>query len=533
MGIRKKVTFIICLLCISLTTTVCIIAGLITTSDKKTDIGSSLAETAFLTSEKLDRYMWSRYSEIKTFSQVDSLVSADNQQTTRDVLNNLQSNIPAFSWIGLTDKKGKVVVSTGSILEGVDISMRPVFTEGIKGEFLGDVHDAVLLSKLLPNPTGEPMKFVDVSFAISDIKGEKKGVLAAHLSWEWVREVQRRVIALEKHKRNLQVYIVSLNGNTVLLGPEKSIGKTLNIETVDTARTKKNGWAVERLPDGKEYLIGYSFSNGYYEYKGFGWTVLTIQPLQEAYKPVVMNILFIAITGVVFTLLFSIGGWYFAGTITEPLVFAAEAADKLRFGDVAPIPVYKGVKEAEALCRSINELIFSLSDAEKRLDKMQYAAHTDRLTGLPNRAALDEYIVKTTALAARNEKPLEFLYIDLDGFKPINDKYGHAAGDLVLIEVGKRLNECIRKEEIVARIGGDEFVAIIYSDESNAGESVAQRILNALTSPFDIGTMEVSAGCSIGISRWNKDLSVKAVLENADKALYMSKKSGKNRFTRL
>lgn len=533
MGIRKKVTFIICILCFSLTTTVCIIAGMKTTNDKKNDIGSSLAETAFLTSEKLDRYMWSRYSEIKTFSQVDSLVSVNNPQVSRDVLNNLQANIPAFSWIGMTDNKGKVLASTGSILEGVDISKRPVFSEGLKGEFLGDVHDAVLLANLLPNLSGEPMKFVDVSFALEDSYGNKKGVLAAHLSWEWMREVRNRVIAPDHNKKNLQVYIVSLKGNTVLLGPEKEIGKSLNIASLEKARTEKNGWAVEKFPDGREYLVGYSFSRGYYEYKGFGWTVLTIQPLKEAYKPVVMNIIFIALTGVVFTLLFSIGGWYFAGTIAEPLIFAAEAADKLRFGNVAPIPVYKGIKEAEALCTSINDLIFNLSDAEKRLDKMQYAAHTDRLTGLPNRAALDEFIVKTTALAARNERSLEFLYIDLDGFKPINDKYGHAAGDIVLIEVGKRLNECIRKEEIAARIGGDEFVAVIYSDESNAAEAVAQRILSALTRPFDIGTTEVSAGCSIGISRWNKDLPVKAVLEKADEALYISKKSGKNRFTRL
>lgn len=530
MEIRKYVTLRITLLCVLLTAAMTAVIGMKSISDKKKEIGSALAETAYLTSDKMDRYMWSRYSEIKTFSRISVIRNAENYDEIRDTINDLQKNIPSFSWIGFTDAAGTVKASTSGILEGVDISKRPVFSEGIKGEFVGDVHDAVLLAKLLPNPSGEPMKFVDISFAVGG-EEEPKGVLATHLSWEWVNEMQSNFLDPVNMRNNSSVYIVSYD-NTVLLGPKEEIGSKLALDSLKYARNNDSGWRVEDWGDGSKYLTGYSFSNGYGDYKGLGWTVLIRQPLNVAYQPVQQLQVFIISTGVLFTLIFSAAGWVFAGAVSSPIVSVAKAADKLRFGKIAPIPVYKGIKEIEALSDSINDLILSLSSTESELDSMRSIALADKLTGLPNRAALERFLEKNTALAARQGFALEFMYIDLDGFKPINDTYGHAAGDQVLKEVGRRLTASVRKEEIAARIGGDEFAAVLFASDLNTGENVAGRIIESVSMPVDIDGKSVRVGCSIGISLWESGNCTAEVFEKADKALYISKKNGKNRYTR-
>jgi diguanylate cyclase (GGDEF)-like protein len=163
---------------------------------------------------------------------------------------------------------------------------------------------------------------------------------------------------------------------------------------------------------------------------------------------------------------------------------------------------------------------------------METLAHHDRLTGLPNRLALD-YFVKDAKVKARREGlTLTFLYMDLDGFKNVNDTLGHQAGDFVLQEVGQRLKKNVREDEIVVRLGGDEFVMVLYTSqrrpEDNA-EVVADRIISALNEPFIFEGAEANIGCSIGGAVWPLEgEEVSDILQFADEALYVSKRQGKN-----
>ncbi|RZI73313.1 MAG: GGDEF domain-containing protein, partial [Pseudomonas sp.] len=122
-------------------------------------------------------------------------------------------------------------------------------------------------------------------------------------------------------------------------------------------------------------------------------------------------------------------------------------------------------------------------------------------------------------------------FIDLDGFKPINDKHGHPAGDLVLKEVAKRLEATVRGSDIVARLGGDEFVILQANvTEASEAELLARRIIKRLSAPIDIGEVSVSISGSVGIARsedFGCDLDL--LLSCADQALYRSKAAGKNR----
>lgn len=159
-------------------------------------------------------------------------------------------------------------------------------------------------------------------------------------------------------------------------------------------------------------------------------------------------------------------------------------------------------------------------------------AQYDPLTGLPNRELLYDRADRAIRFARRsNNCVVGILFIDLDRFKPINDTYGHAAGDAVLRELADRLKACLRDSDTVARLGGDEFVAVLSNLRSTQDSAiVADRILDACSRPVVVGSQVFTLSASIGIAVWPSDgESVSGLLENADTAMYASKGDGRNR----
>ncbi len=192
-------------------------------------------------------------------------------------------------------------------------------------------------------------------------------------------------------------------------------------------------------------------------------------------------------------------------------------------------------KEAE---RRISDLADSLRQANADLrranDQLQRQAFEDPLTGLPNRAMCHEHLDQAVQrIAAQGEiagvpRELGVMFIDLDGFKPINDSFGHAAGDGVLKEVARRLQSVVRGAELLARLGGDEFVALIESP--TAGEDamrVGGRIIEVLRRPYSVGRHRVSLSCSIGVVLHPaQEPSGDRLLACADAAMYEAKRAG-------
>ena len=167
--------------------------------------------------------------------------------------------------------------------------------------------------------------------------------------------------------------------------------------------------------------------------------------------------------------------------------------------------------------------------AEQRIVEM--ATH-DALTGLPNRYLLQDRIGQALAQDARSRKQLAVLFIDLDFFKNINDSLGHDVGDLLLQEVAKRLLDCVRAEDTVARQGGDEFIIVLNSiGKSIDAARVAQKILGLLKLPFRINGNEFYIGSSIGIAIFPDDGSdAETLLKNSDVAMYHAKENGRDNF---
>lgn len=141
---------------ILLTAILSYVIGNRSTTSVEVSIGSSLAAEANQMSEKLDQFMWSRSGEIEVLSKLNAFQEPVEQAEAGRLLNQLKKSLPVFTWVGFLDKTGNVVASTDQILQGTNISQRPVFQQALKGTFVGDVHDAVLLSKLLQSKTGKP-----------------------------------------------------------------------------------------------------------------------------------------------------------------------------------------------------------------------------------------------------------------------------------------------------------------------------------------------------------------------------------------
>ncbi|AWJ86752.1 diguanylate cyclase (plasmid) [Azospirillum sp. TSH58] len=528
-GLRTTVALTGAVLVLGVSVVLAGLTGLRSRERIESEIGHSLAEAAHNMADRLDRSMWSRASEIGMLAKLGITPAIDDPVRLRWLLEQFQEFFPTVSWMGVTDTKGKVLAATGGLLDGVDISKRPVFQNGQKSQFVGDVHDAVMLAYLLPNPTGEAMKFVDISTPVHNERGEVVGVLATHLSWEWTREIRRSLMDTMRGRAELELIVVAAD-RTVLLGPRELLGTPLDIEAVRSAQKNEGGWTVERWPDGQRYLTGYAFGNGHLSYPGLGWSVVARQPLAVAYAPATAQMVETVLAGGAMVLLFSTLGWMAAGRVTRPLRRIAQAAERIRSGERgAEMPVLGGSAEITSLSATLRDLVDGLTHRDAALVRLEDIAYQDRLTGLPNRRYFEQYVEATTA----GNGSAAFLYIDLDGFKPVNDRLGHDAGDLVLRQVGERLAACFRGDDVVARLGGDEFAAVLpqrAGAEPPDLDGLARRIIEAVNEPVGIDGEMVRVGCSLGIALWPEDSpDVAEALRRADQALYQAKRAGRNR----
>ena len=164
--------------------------------------------------------------------------------------------------------------------------------------------------------------------------------------------------------------------------------------------------------------------------------------------------------------------------------------------------------------------------------EIERLAHQDKLTGLTSRALFEDRLVQSFERATRSQGGFALLYLDLDGFKAVNDRFGHDGGDQVLQNVALRMRRLIRRTDTAARVGGDEFCIIIEdlkADESI--EDVAKKLLQSLAAPFEVRGREVKISASIGISLFPQHAdSPEEMVVKADKAMYAAKHAGKNSY---
>ncbi|MDY6994867.1 MAG: diguanylate cyclase, partial [Pseudomonadota bacterium] len=177
-------------------------------------------------------------------------------------------------------------------------------------------------------------------------------------------------------------------------------------------------------------------------------------------------------------------------------------------------------------------VLTDISCLQEDIENVRYLANYDSLTQLPNRSLFHDNLLRAQAWAKRHHNAFALLFIDLDGFKPVNDTLGHAVGDQLLQAVAQRLQDCVRETDTVARLGGDEFTVILKNiRKKQDAVRVVEIIVRTLQQPFKINGHAVTISASIGIAVYPyDDTDVDKLLTYADAAMYEAKEAGKGVF---
>jgi PAS domain S-box-containing protein len=395
------------------------IIGVAATKQVKANIGHGLQELASHTATRLDRGMYERYREVRLMAQRADLIGAGvTQDQRRALLESIQETYSYYAWIGLTNMDGKVLASARSLLEGADVSQRPWFRNAQQGIFVGDVHDAKLLAKLLPAPVEQPtLRFVAVAFPYHDDKGRPAGVLGVHVSWQWAKDLERSIMEPIASHRNVQVLIVSKEGD-VLLGPQDLAGTNVVPGSLSEAQRGRDGFDIETWPDDKDYLVGFATTKGYAAYPGLGWSVLVRQSVEDAFLPVRRIQRQVLWSGIAIAAVFSLLGLFVARRISRPLRHLAESAQRIEKGEAVEIqPDQSDYFEIKALAGSLNSLVTNLLCKEVALKELNLTLEKR----VEERArAMERALAVVTANEVRIQTILEaaqdaFIGVDLDG----------------------------------------------------------------------------------------------------------------------
>jgi diguanylate cyclase (GGDEF)-like protein/PAS domain S-box-containing protein len=205
-----------------------------------------------------------------------------------------------------------------------------------------------------------------------------------------------------------------------------------------------------------------------------------------------------------------------------------DATGAIRWVNDRAFPV---VDAAGAVCR-IAGIASDITESRNAQERLAHLAHFDQLTSLPNRGVFYERLTHGLVQAERHQWTVGVMFIDLDRFKTVNDTMGHSIGDALLRQIAGRLTECVRKEDTVSRLSGDEFAIVLarLSDADDAG-LVAEKVLQRLRAPFDVDGSEVTVSASIGITLYPGDAdNADVLMRNADVAMYNAKSRGRDNY---
>jgi len=531
-----------------------IYAGLLTTAQIKVTAGESVFANAMAAAELLGANLREREMEIVLLSQAPHFVRGDF--TSPDLLASLERRRilrSEFAWLGVADINGKVIQASNNMLVNESVAQRPWFIAGLKGVFTGDVHEALLLAKLLPNPAStEPLRFIDFAAPIRNKEGQVIGVVAAHAHWNWVTETVQRVANRRERDSGSEILIVSEAGN--VLYPQALAGISRLPENLsDNKNYSKNhsaNYSIATWDDGRQYLTSQVMVDASAN-THFGWRIVVRQPLENALAPVYATYWHFLILAVIAMILFSLLAWRLAQSVSKPIEQLAAAARSIKLHTTAPrYPTGTNLREVAQLSNAMQSMTESLLTRERELEllnqtleqqvlqrtealaaankQLEHLATTDPLTGVNNRRSFDEKLADCVRMGQRTGHGFSLLLLDADHFKKVNDNHGHPVGDAVLQQIARVIKDNIRTTDFVARYGGEEFAVILpNSPNAIAVSTVAEKIRRAIETAIfpDVGHMTMS----IGSSAWHpNETNATAVIQRTDEALYTAKAAGRN-----
>ena len=517
------------------------------------DAGNSLQVVAENAGKLLALGLMQRSLEAQVMASAEVVWSKGlDSAEAQHMLARSQAMQPTNVWIGVADAQGVVRNATNGLLVGQSVAQRPWFQHGLQGVHVGDVHAAQLLESLLPpTATGEPHRFVDFAAPIR-IGPTTVGVIAIHGSWQWTREVLESLTPASSDESALELFIFDRQG-TLIFAPGgrtevmRAAGQRLP-EGIQINNNRDGGGstqtAVARWQDGKRYLTAATQLQPRNAASDLGWRIVARQPVELAFAEADDTVQLAFAIGLVAALFASALAWLAARRLSVDLYALADAASGVEAGRAgSDIPAMQSSREVQQLSQSLGRMTHHLVAAREAMEEkvrlrtleleaanraLDLQARTDALTGLLNRRGFETQMAFAVALARRSSRPLSLITLDVDHFKRVNDTYGHEAGDEVLRRLARTLESRLRGSDVVARLGGEEFVALLPDTDLNGAQSIAQALVTAMAEQQEpvVGTITVSAG--VATMRGAEDNGA-AMLRRGDAALYEAKGQGRNR----
>ncbi|QUE90727.1 diguanylate cyclase [Pseudomonas sp. SCA2728.1_7] len=515
--------------------------GHIATEQMKQASGNALLNTARSAASLLGEQLRERQLEVYLLSRAPHLERGDLDNPA--ILKSMQLRTQAraeYAWMGVTDAEGKVHQAVNGLLVGQSVQQRPWFQAGLRGEYTGDPHEAVLLAKMLPGlPNGEPLRFIDFAAPIRNADGQVIGVLGAHAHWSWVtRIVESAAFSHKNSTPDIEALIIDHDGK--ILYPEALAGQQL--AAMDS---KLQGWTA-----GNGFLTS-MVTVPTPSSTALSWSIAVRQPLETALQPARLLMYKLLLLGVVAAVLFGLVAYYLALYLSRPIEQLARSARQVQNKEPgAQFPLQHPVREIAQLGQSIDAMTQSLLGKERELQEanasleatvaqrtaaltqanaelLSLATH-DSLTGVYNRRRFDEKLTEYTLLFRRTGRPFSLLLIDADHFKRINDTHGHAVGDEVLQQLAQLIQSSLRTTDFVARYGGEEFAVLLPEIvQPDTPEVVAEKIRAAVAEADFPAVGNVTVSIGVGLAD-PADNNHSALIKRADQQLYQAKAAGRN-----
>ncbi|NHQ82931.1 diguanylate cyclase [Chromobacterium vaccinii] len=512
------------------------------------DQGEAMSSLAGSIAKAIEANLRERHREVLLLAQTPTYIRAPlDGDELRQSLERTKQAYKYYAWIGIADTQGKIVSAAGGMLVGQSAAKRPWFIHGLHAPFVGDIHQAVLLAKLLPasSAQGEPLRFVDFASPVYDPSGKLRGVLATHALWDWVEDIIRERLP---PKSGLETFIVDRQGN--LLSPFEAVGKMQAPAPMPAAQTFRLGpW-----PGGGDYL----YSESRVQEAGLGWRVIVRQPKQQALAALNRLRGALMLLGLAASALLMAAVYRLATSFSRPLEQLAGTAQRVGGGEEdADWAIRGGTQELRQLSEAMRNMTSSLlarkqqlADVNANLEQMvadrteqlresnhlllrkaaelALQARHDALTNLHNRMAANEQLQEEHLRYKRTGAPYAVLLLDVDHFKRVNDTFGHDAGDRVLRHIADTLRNSARATDFVARYGGEEFLLLLPETDAAGAAVLAEKIRAAVeqSQAPDVGRITISIGLATSDAA---DAQPEATVKRADLALYRAKAGGRNR----
>jgi diguanylate cyclase (GGDEF)-like protein len=511
------------------------------------EVGERLQAKARSLAGRLQSGLAERLSDARMLAATVEVRERRPQQA-RALFDRLRQGAPELAWIGLADRSGRVIAASAGMLEGADVSARPWFQRGLNGEHFGDVHEALLLARLLPRQSNQPLRLVDIALPLRADDGSVNGVLGMHLSWDWAYALGTALSAEAGGQTTVRVRAES--GELLLELPAPAEPNNRGTIAPAASADQIEGWQYDTQA---ALLSGWAEADSRAPQGSLRWQVEVEQPASSALAGLDhLHRQVLAVTAGVM-LLAAFAAAVLARVIGLPLRHLARAASEHRRGEgQVRIPSLSGYREVQQLSHALQGLVQDLSTLAQELEqrvnqrtdelaqaniRLQLLAATDPLTGIANRRQFVSQLSTSLQANIAAAEGLALMLIDIDHFKSINDRHGHPGGDFVLRELAQYLREYVEPGDLAARIGGEEFALLLHGADADAALDAAASLRAGFSARLPILYedeqihLSLSVGLAVQAAGIIADVHSQAeqLYARADAALYRAKREGRDR----